>query len=86
MENSQDPINDPAKQFAYLLLGFLALQGLIREDEAKDEGGAWIDALTDGMNVAAAYYDFVGYEDMRDLCRHAEWGRLHEPRKDELPE
>ena len=71
----QSDIDDPAKQFAYFLIGFMALQGIISEEQARDEDQALLMTLTDGLNMAAHGFEAHGYRDLRELCRYAEIGQ-----------
>lgn len=68
-------ISDPAKQWSFFLIGFMALQGMISEEEAEDTDHTLRYTLEEGLNAAAKDFDAHDYGDMRQMCAFAEYGQ-----------
>lgn len=72
----EDPICDPARQFAYFIIGYMALQGILTPSEIKHANEALLPALVEALDFGAKGFDANNFADFRALCDYAEWGKL----------
>lgn len=70
-----DPIENPARQFAHFIIGYMALQGILTPRQIEHADEALLPTLIEALDFGAKGLDAQNYADFRAMCDHAEWGR-----------